>query len=241
MLKALLEEAAVNPTMGSLEEWFGLAPLIGASLAILGDVRIGHHTDQAKLVERFLGLSGEEPIAIDQKFKGAVTVRLRTRVLILSNDVPRLYDPSRALASRFIVCQLRRSFLGQEDTTLESKLLVEMPGIFQWAVKGWESLHARGHFVEPAASADAVEDLEVVGSPHGLFVREICALGMDRRIGMQELYERWCTWCRAGGREPGHRERFGADLKSVCPNIRVVQPTRPDGTRYRAYEGIGLA
>jgi putative DNA primase/helicase len=241
VLKALLGDAVVNPTLSGLEDRFGLAPLIGKSLAILGDARIGARTDQAKVVERVLSLSGEDALTIDQKFKDAVTVRLRARVLWISNEVPRLYDSGGALASRFILLRMTHGFYGQEDTGLEAKLQAELPGIFQWAVAGWASLHARGHFVQPAAGAETIADMEAIGTPHLIFVREVCALGGDRRIAVQELYERWVEWCKAGGREPGNRERFGADLKAVCPHIIVVQPKRPDGTRYRAYEGIGLA
>jgi len=242
VLRALLgDDAVVNPTISGLDDRFGLAPLLGKSLAILGDARIGAHTDQAKIVERVLSLSGEDQITIDLKFRNAVTVRLRTRLLWLSNEVPRLYDSGGALASRFMLLRMTRSFYGQEDMGLEAKLLSELAGIFQWAVTGWESLHARGHFVQPAASAETIADLEAVGTPHLLFVREVCAVGTDRRIAIQDLYERWTAWCKAGGREPGNRERFGADLKAICPQVTVVQPKRPDGTRYRAYEGIGLA
>jgi putative DNA primase/helicase len=242
VLKALIgEDAVVNPTISGFDDRFGLAPLVGKSLAVLGDARIGPRTDQAKVVERLLSLSGEDPLTIDQKFRNAVTVRLRTRVLLISNEVPRLYDTGGALASRFILLRMTRSFYGREDLGLESKLQRELPGIFQWAVAGWESLHARGHFVQPAASAEAIADLEATGTPHLLFVREVCEIGPDRSVAVQVLYERWADWCKSGGREPGNRERFGADLKAVCPHVTVVQPRRPDGTRYRAYEGIGLA
>jgi putative DNA primase/helicase len=242
VLKALLgEEAVVNPTISGFDDRFGLAPLIGKSLAVLGDARIGPQTDQARVVERLLSLSGEDPLTVDQKFREPVTVRLRTRVLLISNEVPRLYDTGGALASRFILLRMTRTFYGKEDLGLEAKLVRELPGIFQWAVAGWASLQARGYFVQPAASAEAIADLEATGTPHLLFVREVCALGPAQQVAIQTLYERWADWCKSGGREPGNRERFGADLKAVCPHITVVQPRRPDGTRYRVYDGIGLA
>lgn len=242
VLRALLgEEAVVNPTLSGIDERFGLAPLIGKSLAVFGDARIGAQTDQAKIVERLLSLSGEDALTIEMKFRDAVTVRLRTRVLLLSNNVPRLYDPSGALMSRFVVVRLRRSFLGREDTTLEGKLLTELPGIFQWAVAGWESLRARGRFLQPAASADTLEDLEAMSAPHLLFVREMCVVGPDQLVSVQDLYERWKTWCDASGREAGNRERFGVELKAAFPDITVVQRQRADGKRHRAYRGIGLA
>jgi putative DNA primase/helicase len=55
-------------------------------------------------------------------------------------------DASGALASRFIVITLQRSFYGKEDLGLTERLLGELPGIFNWAIAGWQQLQERGYF-----------------------------------------------------------------------------------------------
>jgi phage/plasmid-associated DNA primase len=47
-----------------------------------------------------------------------------------------LRDASGALASRFVVFVLTRSFYGREDPTLTEALLLEAPSIFNWALAG---------------------------------------------------------------------------------------------------------
>jgi putative DNA primase/helicase len=244
VLTALLgEDAVTNPMISSLEGAHGLAPFVGKTLAILGDARIGGKTDQAHIVEQLLSLSGEDALTINPKGVKAFEMRLRTRVLLVSNEVPGLYDSSGALASRWILLKMSQSFYGREDRGLEARLLAELPGIFQWAVDGWHTLQARGRFAQPAASAEALEEMEAVSTPHRVFVRDMCEISADHEIACQYLYEQWVDWCKQGGREPGNNIRFGANLKSAFPTIRRVQKRLPNGNgkTVRYYAGICMA
>ncbi len=127
----------VGPTMASLGQNFGLAPLIGKNVAIIGDARIGGRTDQALITERLLSISGEDTHTIDRKFKEPWTGRLGTKFFVMTNELPRLTDNSGALANRFVVLMTQRSFLGQEDHELQSRLEREYPGILNWALQGY--------------------------------------------------------------------------------------------------------
>ena len=89
----------------------------------------------------------------------------------MTNELPRLSDASGALASRFIVLTMTKSFFGKEDHGLTKKLLAELPGILNWALEGWRQLHDRGHFIQPTSAQDAIDDLEDLGSPITAFLR----------------------------------------------------------------------
>src|SRR5262249_45214659 len=105
---------AVSPTLASLGERFGLAPLIGKLVAVISDARLGAKTDQHAIAESILRITGEDDVEVDRKYREAWNGRMRVRFLIISNELPRLADTSGALASRFIVLNLRESFLGRE-------------------------------------------------------------------------------------------------------------------------------
>jgi putative DNA primase/helicase len=242
ILKALLgDEAVVNPTLASLEQPFGLAPLVGKLLAIIGDARLGGQQDQAQVVERLLSISGEDRLSINRKNRDAIDVRLVVRVLLLSNELPRLYDTSGALASRFAILSMTRSFLGDEDIGLERKLLVELPGIFRWAIEGRQDLAERGRFIQPLASEAAMRNLREVSSPVALFVEECCVLDTEREVNRDTLYERYVEWCRASGSKPRDRTWLGRDLHTLHPELGEGHERRPDGKRIRIYRGIGLS
>ncbi|MGC6487494.1 MAG: phage/plasmid primase, P4 family [Planctomycetota bacterium] len=225
-----------SPTTTGLSGVFGLQPLIGKSLAVVSDARF-HGEGVATVVERMLCISGEDAITIDRKYLGSVTMKLPTRFMILSNEIPRLHDNSTALAGRFLILQLRRSFYGQEDVGLTDQLISELPGILNWALEGWSRLQTLGHFVAPATSNEATAELEDLGSPVGAFVRENCIVGAGCRVDVDILYSRWQQWCLQDGRSMSTtKTTFGRDLRAVVPRVK-----RRRGTEDRTfYEGVGL-
>jgi putative DNA primase/helicase len=241
VLRGLLGDAVVNPTLKSMEDSFGLAPLVGKTVAIIGDARLGGPTDQAQVVERLLSISGEDALSINRKNRDAINVQLVCRVLLLSNELPRLYDTSGALASRFVILCLSRSFLGSEDTQLEGKLLAELPGILRWAVDGRTDLHESGRFVVPASSAEAFEHLREISSPHSVFFEEAVEFEAESSTDVDDLYARYKTWCEASGREPENKQMFGRNLHTLFPEIRCVQYRKPPhGRRSRKYLGLKI-
>jgi putative DNA primase/helicase len=147
------------------------------------------------VVERLLCISGEDAVTIDRKFLGSVTMKLPTRFVFLTNELPRLTDAS----------------YDTEDVTLTEKLLTELPGILKWAIDGWKRLTARGRFVQSESAEDAIRELEDLASPVGAFVRERCSVGPGHRALVDDLYQEWQAWCarddRAGA---GHAVQGGA-------------------------------
>jgi putative DNA primase/helicase len=230
-----------GPTLSGLSTNFGMAALIGKTVAIVADARLGGRADQQVIAERLLSLSGEDTLTIDRKYLPPWTGRLSTRLLIMTNELPRIGDVSGALPSRFIVLTLRRSFYGQENPGLIGRLVAELPGILNWAVDGWRRLHARGHFVQPASSAEAIRELEDLGSPVGAFVRERCELGVGFEVACGDVYEEWKNWCQIQGRDhPGTVQSFGRDLRAAVPGLSTTQPNEASGDRRRRYTGIHL-
>lgn len=235
------QDSVVGPTLSSLSQNFGLAPLIGKRLAIISDARLSGRADQQVIVERLLAITGEDSLTVDRKHQSAWTGGLSIRFLILSNELPRLTDASGALASRFILLSLTRSFYGAEDHSLTDRLMGELPGILNWAIAGWRRLTARGYFVQPASAKESVQELEDLASPIGAFLREHCVVEPGKRVDVHRLFDAWKRWCEAQGRDqPGTLQWFGRDLRSAIPGLTVKHPTGTDGLRHRVYEGVGL-
>jgi len=225
-----------GPTVSSLAGEFGLQPLLGKSLAIVSDARFSGR-DLPIVVERLLCISGEDAVSVNRKFLTAVTMKLPTRFMFLTNELPRLIDASSALAGRFLILRLSESFYGREDVDLSHKLLQYLPGILNWAIAGWRRLNDRGRFVQPASTSDAVREMEELASPVLAFVRDQCVVGPDERASLDDLYRAWKTWCEDEGREsPGPKILFGRNLLAAMPHVRSRRGT-DDG---RFYEGIGL-
>jgi putative DNA primase/helicase len=240
VLTALVgRENTAGPTLASLGQNFGLSPLLGKPLAVVSDARLGG--DTFTVVERLLSISGEDAITVDRKYRDAWTGRLPTRFVVISNELPDLGDASGAIATRFLVLTLAKSWLGQENPALTEDLLQELPGILLWALQGLDRLNQRAHFTEPATSRDAVVALADLASPVAAFVREACERGPEREVPARQLYEAWRVWSKDHGRDrPTTEQRFGRDLRAAVPGLKVVRPADNSGPRPRHYAGIAL-
>lgn len=229
-----------GPTLSSLSDSFGKAPLLGKLAAVIADARLSGRVDQKEVAEQLLSISGEDRVDVNRKFQKQISVRLGVRFVMLTNEIPRIADASGAMASRFIILKMWESFLGREDPGLTSRLLQELPGILNWAVEGWHRLKARGHFVQPQSAAEAVQELADLGSPIGAFVRDECATGPSATVKVDDLYRAWSTWCvLQGNPHAGTKQVFGRDLTALLPSI-TVKRARDGADRERWYVGIGL-
>ena len=238
VLKALVGKGNhAGPTLASLGTNFGLAPLIGKSLAIVSDARLGSGNVH-QVVERLLSVSGEDMLTIDIKYREAWTGTLPTRFLVISNELPRFGDASGAIANRFIVLTMSQSWLGREDAALTDKLLTELPGIFGWALDGLAAIAVRNRFTEPQASADAILALQDLVSPVAAFVRDRCRRG-PYEVPVDDLWTAWKVWAVDNGHAAGNKQTLGRNLRAAVPGLRVVQP-RDGDARLRVYRGLVL-
>lgn len=227
-----------SPTLADFGYRFGLAPLLDTSVAMIGDTRL-EIKPPAALVERLLAISGEDSISIDRKFLPPVTTKLRTRIVISTNAIPQLRDNSGALASRFCILPFYKSFQGKEDTYLLEKLLLELPGIFNFAVHGYMRLSMRGRFCEPEASKRAAQVLAEVCSPLGTFLEECCEVGLQYEARCQDLFDAFQRWCKIRGHKlTWDISIFGAELHGCVPSIEKFRP-RVGGKRVWTYKGVG--
>jgi putative DNA primase/helicase len=241
VLTAMLGAANVaGPTLASFEQNFGLQSLLGKSLAIINDARLSGRADQTKVVERLLSISGEDSLDVDRKHREPVTGKIPARLMIVSNELPRLAESSGALAHRMIVLKLTANFLGREDRQLTDKLKTELPGILLWAIAGWQRLNERGYFRQPASGNELAAEMKDLSSPIAQFVRECCQTGPKYQAAVDDVYAAWGEWCKRNGRDHvSNKQTFGRDLRAALPGLRDSRP-RDGEYRIRVYEGISL-
>jgi putative DNA primase/helicase len=239
VLKALIgRRNFTGPTLASFATNFGLQDLVGKPVAIISDARLPR-SEASVIVERLLSISGEDTLTVDRKYRDHWTGKLPTRFTILTNELPHFWDSSGAIASRFLVLRLVKSFYGIEDTQLTDKLLEELPGILNWSLVGLERLRDRGHFVQPESATAVVQEMADLASPVGAFLRDRCVVGAGYTIAVDELWKSWKEWCDDYGRKPGTRQVFGRDLRAQVPEIATSRPRQGD-QRVRYYEGLRL-
>jgi len=241
VLTALLGQGNVaSPMLGSFANNFGLQPLIGKSVAIVSDARLGGRSDQHAIVERLLSISGEDSLTIDRKYRPAWTGKLSTRLILMSNEMPRLSDASNAITNRYIVLPMRKTFLGCEDHGLLDRLMRELPAILEWSLAGLARLRERGRFMQPRSGQAMIDELMELASPVQAFVNEWCELGPEREVAKADIFRSYSTWAAANGHHSPTKGTFGRDLRAQLPGLENKKARMPDGRREQRYVGIAL-
>jgi len=239
VIHALLgHDNVVAPTLGSLAKDFGLAPLLGKTLATIQDARISGRSDVATITESLLSISGEDAQTVNRKNLPAVTTKLAVRFMIFSNELPRLRDASGALVGRMILLPLVKSFKDKEDPELLQRLLPELPGILLWAIEGWARLRARRRFQQPPSGRDLLNELADLLSPVGAFVRDRCQVN-GGWISCDVLFKAWKSWCEEQDEHAGNAATFGRNLRAEYPEL-ARRRSQAEGDREWVYTGICL-
>jgi len=226
------------PTLTNLGEPFGLAPLLGKRLAIISDARLNGRSDQQVLLERLLNISGQDLQTVQRKFRTSLQARLGTKAMLVSNELPMISDASRALVNRFLLLELRESFLGREDTGLYARLFDELGGILNWALEGLDCLRARGHFEEPESSAEGRAMLTTLGAPIAEWAEE--CLVWEGEWVCQEAYAHYRGWAERNGFSPVSAARFGRDLRALRGGRVSRGRRRLQGAQTWVYGGMSL-
>ncbi len=231
-----------GPTLSSFSQNFGLQSLIGKQLGIIADARIGGK-GMAEIVERLLSISGEDCLTIDRKYLSPWIGILKSRLMILSNELPRLADASGALASRMIVLTMKDSFFGREDLKLGEQLESELPGIFWWAVDGYASLLAEGRLHVPKSSEKQLMELGRLASNEKAFLEDHYRITPDHEndwIAKEDLYQHFKMWCVGEGIERVPTlSVFAKNLISASgQKIGTGKRTDSSGRRFPVFKGL---
>jgi putative DNA primase/helicase len=246
VLSALVGDRNVaGPTLSSLGGEFGLAPLLGKTLAVISDARFVGKNGQV-VVERLLSISGEDSLTVNRKYRDQWTGKLPCRLHIVSNELPRLGDASAAIVGRIVLLMLSRSWLGREDYGLEVALRGELPGILNWALDGLHRLTVENEntFTRTAGADEAVAQMRDLASPVGAYVRERCEVGkVEFEITVEALYTDFKIWADSTNNSKSTKQTFGRDLHAAFPGIRLKRPrvgASEEEKRVRIYTGIKL-
>jgi putative DNA primase/helicase len=240
VLGAIVGEGAIcSPTLTSLSQPFGLAPLIGRRVALVTDARLSGRADLAQIAERLLSITGEDLQTVDRKHLPMWTGNLSTRFMIFSNEAPALRDASGALAGRFVSLRMSRTFFGREDRALFAALQRELPGILNWALEGLERLADRGRFLQPKSSDELVDSIARTSSPVATFLDDECIVERTANTGCDDLFYAWSKWCDRQGLKPGSSPNLSRDLSTIIADLKVARP-RSDADRKRVYVGVRL-
>lgn len=228
------------PTLARLSSEFGMASLIGKSLAVMGDVRwTSKYVIDA--VPIMLGISGEDGFSIPRKHLKDWIGKLPTRLMLMSNDAPVFTDASGALAGRMVYVAFHRSFLGSEDLTLEGRLMTELPGILNWALEGLDQVTRLGTFTQSVNSLELAAEVDRDSSPVKAWVDDRCVIDPTAEVTLEALLSNYRDWLSTENMPLSPSlNRLSRDIRSAFGDqgVTVERKSNGAGGKHRVVTGL---
>ncbi|MBV1774537.1 hypothetical protein KSF73_02290 [Burkholderiaceae bacterium DAT-1] len=176
-------------------------------------------------------------ISAERKGKDPFQFKATAKLVVSVNSLPRSKDTSHGWFRRLIVLRLNnRVEESQIDRNLSQKLANELPGILNWAIKGYQSLHASGGFCIPKSSEQALtaykEKLSSVLSfaNHCLIINRKEAVPVKKfRIERRDLYKAYVEHCDEIGATPKSQR---VAYEEVMDLLNVQEYQRSNGGYY---------
>ena len=120
-----------------------------------------------------------------------------------------------------------------KDVNIVSKLLAELPGIFNWAYDGYKLLETVGYFTDTPEQAEITEQFEEMSDPISVFCNEYIFIGERTR---DEIYGWYKDWCERTGHKTMSRERFIPRFRDCMKNrIQDELQVRRNDRRVRVF------
>jgi hypothetical protein len=200
--------------------------------------RAGRQT--SALTEILLTTSGGDLQTIQRKHRDDYIGYLPVQWLLMSNEPVLMQDLTGTVATRMVMMETRRSFLGQEDVDVFVRdLLPEAPGVLNRYLAGARRLAERGRFRVPSSirgrQAEILRDASTVAA----FASECLVKDPNAMTPKKDVYAAYESYCLGHGRIGTDANIFWRDLRSSGKfRDDMVRRVRSGGERVQAVDGL---
>ncbi len=178
-------------------------------------------------------ISGEE-IDADRKFKDPIKFRPQAKIVVNTNELPQIQDPTEGMWDRLIIVPFERRIRGtaMEDPLRKAQLLEELPGIVNWALRGLARLLNNGRF-SPCCKCEALHNRHRTESDTArMFIQECCEQQAGWKMFSEPLYQFYRYYAIATGHKPVSSCQFGKRMRAQGW-LKVRETTKKRRLYYR--------
>nr|DAE12260.1 MAG TPA: dsDNA helicase [Siphoviridae sp. ctMgg26] len=223
ILTALFGTANVtNIPPNRLTESFDRIHLRNSLVNIAGEIK----SDVSGAEEILKQLVSMEQIQACYKGKDNIKFFSRAKMIFCCNGQLKSSDTSAGLERRLSIinfpCKFRENpnpddpMEFKADVMLESKLLNELPGIFNWAYEGYKLLLSVGYFTETDEHVEMINNFKRASSPIVEFFENMKDEGLPKIILKHDLYVCYRDWClKSGHSRPRSEVSFHMEFQRV--------------------------
>ena len=189
------ERNASNISLNSLSNEYYILTLFGKMINISGETpqKKQINTDVIKAVVAGDWVTGRSPYEKPLKF------RPYAKHYLAMNETPMINDNTHGMWRRIYIVDFPRKFSEDEmDTELPQKLLLELPGIFNWALEGYNRLRSHQFkFKEAESMRIAKQKYRTEDDSTLAFISDQLIKSEEKdRAKLSEVYDRYRLFCQ---------------------------------------------
>ena len=181
-------------TLKDLEKPFSKAQLYGKTVNISPE----NETNGKPLESQHIkAIVTGDLITVENKFEKPFQFRPCCRLLFCTNNLPEFNDRSKGLKRRILIIRFAQEFKGRnEDRQIINKFEKELPGIFNYALRGLKRLRENNfEFTHSTDIENMTEEFMDLNDPIALFIKdtiEPSRIKITLNTEIREKYKHWC-------------------------------------------------
>lgn len=192
------ENAYTSLNIKDLENGFHRAKIDGKKVLLIAD--LSKKDSGSLMTAEMKKIISGDILSADVKYRNPYEFRSKAKV-IFSSNFPLSFqnDPTHGAKRRVIVIPFRHQVSSKEkDPHLLDKLELELPGILNLAIKGYQRLVENSYKFSYTGSSIKKKAVQK-GCPLGSFVKERLAACSNSFMAYEEIAGEYLGWCNANG------------------------------------------
>lgn len=164
----------------------------------------------------FKKLVSKDPVPARQIYGTPFSFIPKCKLVGSTNNMPRVLDRSGAVFSRIIIIPVIRVVpVGMRDPYLEERLKTELPGIFNWMMRGTGRLKIQGRFTIPEQTVAAIEEYQFDNDIPRQWVEERAERKEDASTPLDTAHGSFQVWSTNSGYQGMGKINFRRELNRM--------------------------
>ncbi len=213
-----------NCSFISLEDFsdqFAMSDTLGKLANISADVPSEIDAAGEAVIKRF---ASGDMVSMNRKNMSRISVQPTARMIMSWNNRPKFKDRSTGIWRRIILCPFRVEITDNEKIFGMDKPEFwansgELPGMFNWALRGLIRLRHQRRFTVSKLSQEMLEEYRTEANPAREFLSEFVEENAQGAICASDLYRHYHRWAKDSGVFPMSARQFGKEVRRIFPRI----------------------
>lgn len=194
-------------------EQYQLADLAGKRIALCSEANATDNLVEDAVIKTLI--SGDS-LQVRQIHRTPFILKPKVKLWWSMNKLPSVADTSGGFWRRIKVIPFNRHFAEDERILdYEQQLYEELPGIFNWAMLGWQRLEYRGCFETPTQVQKETKRYQNESNTIMQYLDDACVRDTNARTKSSVIYSDYKYWCSNNGYRAYSIKSFKREMESL--------------------------